>query len=450
MRPEFFFSNYFRDVKPDEIQNYRNKALKEVTKYEWPKFKKSEFWKYTNPDGLFDGIDKTGHRSGATMVTDVALQHRPEKDEKGVALQHRPIESIDIDKYLIEDAINILDTEDGFLIRDAMPQGVSIVNINEYMPSAFESLRHRDKGNSYPLPRKFKKEIRNLLLLNKSYLNSGFYLKIEDNKNIDIPIQIIYTKGNEHVFRKNIIEIGKFSKATIIETYISENDNNLFFNIDNEITVGESASLSHYKMEFSDSSDRIFNNVNININKDAYYNNFYFTNGGNKIKNNIVSNLQEEGSYTELNSLYLLKNKNHVDDTTVINHIKPNTKSRQFYKGLLKDESIAIFDGLVEIFKNAKLSDSNQLNQTMLLSEKATINSKPQLVIGNDDVKCSHGATSGQMDKNQIFYLQSRGMNEKEAAKLLSKAFVAELVNKIKEESIKEFLVDYVNENFWS
>jgi len=424
MRPEFFFSNYFRKLKPDGIQDYRNKAIKEITKYEWPKFKKSEFWKYTNPNGFFDGIDASVEAHG-----DVEAHDRV------------PLQAVDIDKYLIEDAINILDTEDGFLIRDAMPQGVSIIDIKEYI-NENEIIEKNGRSS-------LQFHFRNLLLLNKSFLNSGFHLKIEDNKNISIPIQIIYTKGSEHIFRKNIIEIGKFSKATVIETYISENDNDLFFNIDTQVNVSESANLKHYKLELSNSHDRIFNNVNININKDALYNNFYFTNGGNKIKNNIVTNLADEGAQTELNGLYLLKNQNYVDNSTIINHIKPNTKSEQLYKGLLNDKSMAVFDGLVEIFKNAKLSDSSQLNQNMLLSETATINSMPQLVIGNDDVKCSHGSTSGQMDKNQLFYLQSRGMSKKEASKLLSRAFINEILLKIEDYETKTFLTNFINESFW-
>ncbi len=425
MRPEFFFSNYFRNIKSDEFQAYRNKALKEITGYEWPKFKKSEFWKYTDPSVFFEGIDSAPLPIGESSF----------------------LNTIDIDKYLVEDAVNILDTEDGLLIRDVLPQGITIENINALDASSLTTtnieLKHHIGGNG-------KQEKRNFLLLNKSYLNSGFNLKIEDNKNIDIPIQIIYTKGNSHVFRKNIIEIGKFSKATVIETYISENKNNLFFNIDTQINVAESANLSHYKLELSNSHDRIFNNVNVNINKDAFYNNFYFTNGGNTIKNNIESNLLEEGAETSLNGLYLLKNKNQVDNTTIINHIKPNTKSRQLYKGLLNDESKAVFDGLVEIFKNAKLSDSNQLNQNMLLSKTATINSMPQLVIGNDDVKCSHGSTSGQMDKNQLFYLQSRGMSKEEGSKLLSRAFINEILLKLEDENTRSFLINFINESFWS
>lgn len=429
MRPEFFFSNYFRNVKPDEFQTYRDKALKEVTKYEWPKFKKSEFWKYTDPNALFKGV--------------LPL----------IETAHTAYQQVDIDKYLIEDAINILDTEDGLLIRDAMPQGVTVENIDKYLIANENGHHNNTIASSYSELKHSKnreKEKRNFLLLNKSYLNSGFYLKIEDNKSIDIPIQIIYTKGNNHVFRKNIIELGKFSKATVIETYISENENDLFFNIDTEISVSESANLSHYKLELSNSHDKIFNNVNVNINKDAFYNNFYFTNGGNLIKNNIESNLLEEGAETSLNGLYLLKNKNHVDNTTIINHIKANTKSRQLYKGLLNDESKAVFDGLVEIFKNAKLSDSNQLNQNMLLSKTATINSRPQLVIGNDDVKSSHGSTSGQMDKNQLFYLQSRGMSKEEGSKLLSRAFINEILLKIEDINTRSFLINFINESFWS
>ncbi len=437
MRPEFFFANYFRDIKPDKVQDYRNKAIKEITKQEWPKFKKSEFWKYTNPNEFFDGINRSVEYGRTSLRND---------------------DIIDIDKYLIEDAINILDTEDGFLIRDAMPKGVSIVDIKEYI-KANEIMNGNGHRSGVTMvsdvalqhrPEDKEKEIKNFLLLNKSYLNSGFYLKIEDNKNIDIPIQIIYTKGDSHVFRKNIIEIGKFSKATIIETYISENDNDLFFNIDTEINVAESASLSHCKLELSNPHDRIFNNVNVNINKDSVYNNFYFTNGGKEIKNNLTANLTEEGSYTELNGLYLLKNKNKVDNTTIINHQKPNTKSRQLYKGLLDDESIAVFDGLVEIYKNAKLSDSNQLNQNMLLSETATINSMPQLVIGNDDVKCSHGSTSGHMDKNQLFYLQSRGLSKEEGSKLLSRAFINEILLKVEDKNTRNFLINFINESFWS
>jgi Fe-S cluster assembly protein SufD len=417
MRPEFFFSNYFRDALTDDVQSFRDKSLKQITKYEWPKFKKSEFWKYTNPDVFFKDIDN------------------PNLDIDSSDL-------IDIDEYLIEDAINILDTEDGFLVRDALPKGVSILSILDFPKKLENESLNLDSSKAKPL--------KNFSLLNNSYLNSGFYLKVDDNVNIDIPVQIIYTKGSKHVFRKNIIEIGKFSKATIIETYISKNKLNLFFNIDTNIQLDDSSILNHYKIELANSYDKIFNNVNVNINKDAYYNNFYFTNGGNKIKNNIVSNLSQEGSQTNLNGLYLLKNKDHVDNTTVINHVKPNTKSRQLYKGLLNDNSEATFDGLVEIFKNAKLSDSNQLNQNMLLSEKATINSMPQLVIGNDDVKCSHGSTSGQMDKNQLFYLQSRGLSKEEGTKLLSKAFIYEILLKIEEDDIREFLINIINKIFWS
>jgi len=406
MRPEFFFTDYFRDDEGSEIQSFKDDNLKLLTQKPWPKFKKSNFWQYTNPELFFKNLNKRGENKDNTITN--------------------------IDDYLLEDAINILDTDDGFLVRDVLPKGIKIIHVNEYI----KENKIIEKGN---------KDIENFLKLNGAFLNSGFILEVEENTIINIPVQIIFTKGYKHVFRRNFIKVGRFSKVEIIETYISENRNNLFFNINSDIRVEESAVLSHYKLEFSNKFDFIFNNLNVDLEKDAVLNGFYYTNGGGKIKNNLIFNLIQEGADVSINGLYVLKERNHIDNTTSINHIKGNTKSTQIYKGLLDDESEAVFDGLVEIFKDAKLSNSNQLNQNLLLSETAVINSKPQLIIGNDDVKCSHGSTSGQIDKNQLFYLGSRGIGEKEAKKLLSKAFVNEILLKLKNEEIKEFLLNYIN-----
>jgi Fe-S cluster assembly protein SufD len=169
---------------------------------------------------------------------------------------------------------------------------------------------------------------------------------------------------------------------------------------------------------------------------------------GALIRNDVHVALDGEGSECVLNGLYLLDGKQHVDNHTEIEHAKPHATSRELYKGILSGAAHAVFNGKILVHKDAQKTDARQTNKNLLLSEQAVVNTKPQLEIHADDVKCSHGSTIGQLDKDALFYLRSRGLDAAEAQSLLSYAFASDLVGRIRIAPLRARLDDYLLTKF--
>jgi len=287
--------------------------------------------------------------------------------------------------------------------------------------------------------------------LNTAFLNDGIRIVIADKAIIDNPIQIIHVLDGEETISnfKVIIDAGKFSKATIIEGYFTTDKCiSSFVNSTSEITVKENAFLTIDKLQYENESSFHISTEQVDQKKDSTFTINSVTLNGMLVRNNLNIEVNGENCTTNLNGAYLLKDKQHVDNHTVVDHKVPNCESHELYKGVMDDKSTAVFNGKVFVRPDAQKINAFQSNGNVLLSDDSTVNSKPELEIYADDVKCSHGSTTGQLDDEAIFYLQARGISKKSAKKLLVAAFVQDVFDKIENEDVKSFIDSKLHSRF--
>ena len=228
------------------------------------------------------------------------------------------------------------------------------------------------------------------------------------------------------------------SKATIIETYSSQSKS--FTNAAIQIFVQDNASLTHYRVQKESAEAFHVGTTEVTLGRGSHYDATSINIGGALSRHDIDVKFTEEGSEVWVDGLYMLNGAQHSDTHSIIDHTVPNCTSHQNYKGVLNDKSHAVFNGKVFVRENAHGTDAQQSNKNLLLSNDARVDTKPQLEIFNDDVKCSHGATVGQLEEEELFYLLTRGLPENLARNLLTYGFAEEIINKIGIESIKEEL----------
>ena len=289
-----------------------------------------------------------------------------------------------------------------------------------------------------------------LTALNTALLSDGAFVHVAPNKTVANPIVILnITDANElNVLAqpRNLIVVDANSSATIVEAYHATGSNASFINVVTETYVGENAHLEHYKIQqqagesYQTNFNQIFQEGNTNINHVT------LTLDGTMVRNNLHYYMNGQNCNSLLYGLYITDTNDFVDNHTRVDHAKPNCFSDEKYKGILKDKSTAVFNGKIMVHLDAQKTNAYQRNQNILLSDDATINTKPQLEIFADDVKCTHGATIGQMDEEQMFYLRSRGIPENEARKLLLNAFADDIAEKIKIPELVALLEQQIDE----
>jgi len=287
-----------------------------------------------------------------------------------------------------------------------------------------------------------------LQALNTAFLQDGIFIYVPDNVVLEKPIQIInIVDANENivVHPRNLFVIGKNSRITLVHCDHSLDHKLSFINSLSEIFVDENAFVDHYKMQNKDADSALFTTINANLQKNARIStNTLILNGG-LIRNKIHVKLNGTGAEADLKGLYLVDNKQHVDNQIFVEHAAPNCYSNQLYKGIIDDKAKAVFSGRILVHKDAQKTNAFQANNNILLTDEAQVNSQPQLEIYADDVKCSHGSTVGQLDPSAMFYLRTRGICEHSARMLLMYAFASEVVDTIKIDVLKERLDNMVS-----
>ncbi|HEV8235483.1 MAG TPA: Fe-S cluster assembly protein SufD, partial [Gemmatimonadaceae bacterium] len=277
---------------------------------------------------------------------------------------------------------------------------------------------------------------------NTAFMLDGAVVQIAKDTEVDRPIHLLFVtdataaKGMMHP--RNLILVGRHAKATVIESFVSTTDAVYLTNAVTEVSVGEGATLRHYKMQRE--SARAFHVATIEASqaRDSHYVSFSLSTGAALSRTNIYTTLDGEGCGATLNGLYMADGEQHCDHQTQIIHAQPNCFSRELYKGVLDGRSHGVFNGKVYVHPIAQKTDGKQTNNNLLLSETAQVDTKPQLEIFADDVKCTHGATIGQLSEEQTFYLRSRGVGAEEAKRILTFAFANDVVGRIQLERIRE------------
>jgi Fe-S cluster assembly protein SufD len=281
--------------------------------------------------------------------------------------------------------------------------------------------------------------------LNTAFVGEGAFLFIPKNVKIDAPVQFLFvTEDGKASFPRILIVAETHAEATIIETYIRADETRYFTNAVVEVSVADEAKIKHYRVQRE--SHRAFHvsNTAAEIHRGSVYDTTAITLGARLSRHDVSLKFNSEGGEAFVDGLYFLGGEQHHDTHSVIKHDVPNCTSHQTYKGILNDKSRGVFNGKVFVAVGASGTDGYQSNKNLLLSNDARVDTKPQLEIFNDDVKCSHGATVGQLEEEELFYLLSRGLNENMARNLLTYGFAEEIVNKIGIESIKNQLDEAV------
>jgi len=277
--------------------------------------------------------------------------------------------------------------------------------------------------------------------LNTALMRDGAFVNIPDGKVVEEPIHLLFLSiaGREPTVShsRNLIVVGKNSQATIVESYVGLGDKVYFTNAVTEIVLGENSVVEHVRLQRESEKAFHISTLQVQQNRSSMFSGHSVSVGGALVRNDVNAVLDGEGVDCTLNGLYLVTGRQHVDNHTRIDHVKPHGTSRELYKGILDDESRGVFNGKVVVWKDAQKTDAKQTNKNMLLSEGAEINSKPQLEILADDVKCTHGTTVGQLEEEQLFYLRSRGLDREIAQGLLTQGFASETIGRIKIEAVR-------------
>ena len=280
--------------------------------------------------------------------------------------------------------------------------------------------------------------------LSTAFLQDGAFLYIPDGIVIETPIHLLFVStGQETEFISQpriLIVVGKSSQATIVETHVSLTKNKYLSNAVAEIILGENAVMEYDKVqEESDSSFHI-GTTQVHLSRNSNFTSNSISFGGALVRNNLTAVLNGEGVECTLNGLYFATGEQHVDNHTTVDHVKPHCNSHELYKGILAGKSRGVFNGKIFVRKDAQKTDAKQTNKNLVLSDDAMIDTKPQLEIFANDVKCTHGATIGQLDEDAIFYLRSRGIDLTAAREILIYAFASAVINRIKIELLREDL----------
>jgi Fe-S cluster assembly protein SufD len=290
--------------------------------------------------------------------------------------------------------------------------------------------------------------------LNTAFVEDGALVLVHQGQVIEEPIYLVFVSLGEDrpivFYPRNLIIVGDASQARIIESHIGTGSGAYFANAVTEIVGGEGASIEHYLLQREGDAGFHIGTLEAQLNRQCTLAAHCITLAGLLVRNDVHVVLNGEGSECTLNGLYLVDGKQHVDNHTEIEHCMPRAKSQELYKGVLSGNARAVFDGKILVHKDAQKSDARQTNKNLLLSEGAVINTKPQLEIYADDVKCSHGSTVGQLDRDALFYLRSRGIDLAAAQSLLSYAFASDVISGIKIASLRDQLNDYLLTKFRS
>ncbi|MFI1772885.1 Fe-S cluster assembly protein SufD [Thalassobellus citreus] len=398
--------SYVHDVRNDAIKIFKEKGFPS---------KKEEAWKYTSLNKIL------------------------KKDYSVFPKQENVIEYRDVQKYFIHEIdtykVVFVDGKYASHLSSTTHDGMDVC----LMSSALTKPKYRLIIENY-----FNKAAStdSLTSLNTAFASEGAYIYIPKNKLVDKPIQIInFSTGNEAATMlqpRNLIVVEENSHVQIIERHQSLTKNAVLTNSVTEIFTNKRAIVDYYKIQNDNSDASLIDNTFIKQKRESVASVHTFSFGGKLTRNNL--NYYQEGERIDsiLKGVTILGNKQHVDHNTMVHHIEPNCESHQDYKGIFGDNSTGVFNGKIVVEKEAQKTNAFQSNNNILVSDKASINTKPQLEIFADDVKCSHGCTIGQLDESAMFYMRSRGIPEKEAKALLMYAFSNNVLSSVKIPEIKQ------------
>ena len=397
-----------------ELHDLRTLAIKNFEHKGFPT-KKDEAWKYTSLNAIL------------------------KKDFTVFPKNESTIEFKDVKKYFLHeiDTYKVVFIDGVFAsnLSSTTHEGIDVC----LMSSALTKPKYKMVIDTYFNQIVSKDE--SLTSLNTAFANEGAYINIPKSKVADKPIEIMYfSTGSEAallVQPRNLVIVGENSHVQIIERHQCLNENAVLTNSVTEIFAQKRAIVDYYKIQNDELEANLIDNTYVSQKQESHVSVQTFSFGGNLTRNNLNFYHFGERLTSTLNGITIIGDKQHVDHYTLVHHAAPNCESFQDYKGIFSDRSTGVFNGKVYVEKEAQKTNAFQKSNNILLSDKATINAKPQLEIFADDVKCSHGCTVGQLDETALFYMQQRGIPKKEAKALLMYAFSNAVIESIKIPELK-------------
>lgn len=395
------------DIRTAAIENFENKGFPS---------KKDEAWKYTSLN--------------AVLKNDFTVFPKHENSIEFNQVRKYFLHEVDTYKLVFIDGVF------SSHLSATTHEGIDIC----LMSSALNKPKYKMVIDKYFNQIASKEE--SLTSLNTAFANEGAYINIPKSKVAEKPIEIMYfSTGNESALLiqpRNLIVVGENAHVQIIERHQSLNENPVLTNSVSEIFAEKRAIVDYYKIQNDTLEANLIDNTFVSQQQESHVSLHTFSFGGNLTRNNLNFYHFGERLTSTLNGITIIGEKQHVDHYTLVRHAAPNCESFQDYKGIYSDRSTGVFNGKVFVEKDAQKTNAFQKSNNILLSDKATINAKPQLEIFADDVKCSHGCTVGQLDETALFYMQQRGIPKKEAKALLMYAFSNAVIENIKIPELKQ------------
>jgi Fe-S cluster assembly protein SufD len=406
------------------LQQVRDAARQQLDELVIPQ-RKQETWRYSSIDKLF------------------SQRFEP------VAEAFTGIDQIDIEDYLLDDFDSYrLVIANGRCIPGLsnvyeLPEGVKLGSLRaalttdpEFMSTWFgHSASHHQHV---------------FTALNTALINDGVFVHVREGVQLDKPIEVIYVSlGLDEAVMiqpRNLCVLERGASATLVERYLSTGDSVYFNNNLTEISLGEQAEMTHYRMQEESRNAYHLGSLFLSQQASSVYNNTSIALGGAWGRTDFHVNFREQHAQCHLNGLYALGDQQLLDFHLDVRHSVPNCASTENFRGILYGKGRAVFDGLIYVDKQAQGTDAHLYNANLMLTRKAEVDTKPQLEIYADDVKCSHGTTVGQLEPEQVFYLRSRGIDEVTAHKMLCLGFVAEVTNHIGIEGLRRYIEDRVKQ----
>jgi Fe-S cluster assembly protein SufD len=379
-----------------------------------------ESWKYTNLRRALDGLQASG---------DPALR-------RAVSLDHAPSLLADraAARLVFVNGLYRAELSD----RGALPSGVELLPLSEALAAGPLWLGDQ-------LGRIVAGDEQALLTLNTALTDDGLVLRLADGVALDRPVEVVFVGGLAEqavaYHPRLLVVLGAKSRLRLVEHHLGLGETPTLSNLASEISLGPGAALSHVKLQAENAASLHLATTHVRLAENAAYDGFALTTGAKLSRHEIRLSLAGEGADARVNGAYLLRGTQHGDTTTEIVHAVPGTTCREVYKGALDEAARAVFQGKIVVERDAQKSDGRMLNKTLLLSDKAEIDSKPELEIFADDVQCAHGSTAGELDDLALFYLRSRGIPEHQARSLLVEAFLTEAVEELGDAELRPILL---------
>lgn len=318
-----------------------------------------------------------------------------------------------------------------------LPPGVVVCTLSEALR------KHADVVRAH-LTRYADIHLESFTALNTAFIEEGAFVHVPRGKVVETPVHLLFvsTAASEgvHSHPRNLVVAEESTELTVFEDYVSTDECTYFTNAITEVVAGDNSVVSHYLIERESAKAFNISTLRVQQGRSSNFASHSVLLGGALVRNNVHPVLAGEGCESLLNGLYVLGGTQHADNHMRVEHAAAHCDSRQFYKGILEGRSRAVFAGRIIVHKGAQKTDAKQTNKNLLLSDESLVDSKPQLEIYADDVKCTHGATIGQLDEDALFYLRSRGLHEQTARAILVYAFARESLDRMKVEPIRRGL----------